>query len=268
MNILKVSGDGSAEFTTISEAISKAQPNSRILVSEGIYNESIVIDKPLEIIADGSRDKVILDSTGKACVLMQTESAAFRGFTVRGHLGTKFATLEQQYEFYGIKITQGQLTVEDCDIWTDFKDSVFVTGENSNPVFRKCKIHSKDNGVLFYNHSQGVIEDCEISETSDTLIGLSHSANPIIKNCLIHDGATGVAAIKDSRGRIENCEIFNLQFAGIYFSGCSTSVSNCTVYQAERGIIFGKNNKIENCKVFRVKKYAPHKDIKPDDFKG
>ena len=44
---------GRADHVTISEAISKANSGDRILVRPGLYQEALVIDKPLEIIGDG-----------------------------------------------------------------------------------------------------------------------------------------------------------------------------------------------------------------------
>jgi F-box protein 11 len=40
-------------FTTVSAAIKAAKPGDRILVRPGRYEESLVVDKPLEITGDG-----------------------------------------------------------------------------------------------------------------------------------------------------------------------------------------------------------------------
>lgn len=101
MNFLKVSGDGAADFTTISEAISKAEPHSRILVSKGVYDESLLIDKPLEIIAD-ERENVVIEGFGKPAVKIISDGVLFRGFSVRGHIGNH---LVMKREFFGISVT-------------------------------------------------------------------------------------------------------------------------------------------------------------------
>ena len=45
---------------TISEAIAKAKPSDRILVRPGLYNERLVIDKPLEILGVGAPGDVVV----------------------------------------------------------------------------------------------------------------------------------------------------------------------------------------------------------------
>ena len=41
------------DFTTIGAAIEAARPGDRILVRPGLYQEGLVVDKPLEILGDG-----------------------------------------------------------------------------------------------------------------------------------------------------------------------------------------------------------------------
>ncbi|HIK29132.1 MAG: pectinesterase family protein [Oscillatoriaceae bacterium SKW80] len=45
---LIVSKLGRGDYTSISEAIQNAEAHTRIFVQPGIYNENLVIDKPLE----------------------------------------------------------------------------------------------------------------------------------------------------------------------------------------------------------------------------
>jgi hypothetical protein len=53
-------------------------------VREGLYNESIVLDKSVEIIGDGAAEKIIVRSTNSSCIAMQTEKALVRGLTLQG----------------------------------------------------------------------------------------------------------------------------------------------------------------------------------------
>ncbi|NET54452.1 MAG: hypothetical protein F6K09_39455 [Merismopedia sp. SIO2A8] len=91
------------DYTTIEEAIKNAQPGTKILVQPGIYRESIVIDKPLEILGDGQVSDIVIESTNSNCILMQAEYSIVRGLTLRG-----CAT--------GVLILKGKSILEDCDI--------------------------------------------------------------------------------------------------------------------------------------------------------
>ena len=42
-------GDGAGAFRTIQEAVTRARPGSRVVVRPGVYRESVVVDKPLQI---------------------------------------------------------------------------------------------------------------------------------------------------------------------------------------------------------------------------
>ena len=52
---LTVAKTGPADFDNLTEAIRKAPSGSRILIRPGRYEESIILDKSLEIAGDGSR---------------------------------------------------------------------------------------------------------------------------------------------------------------------------------------------------------------------
>lgn len=59
------------DYTTITAAIQAANPGDRILVRRGLYEEGIIIDKPLEIIGDASPGEVVIRATGKPVVLFK-----------------------------------------------------------------------------------------------------------------------------------------------------------------------------------------------------
>ena len=56
------------DFTTISQAIKQADPGSRILVHSGIYDEGLILDKPLEIVGDGNLGEVVIRAEGKNAI--------------------------------------------------------------------------------------------------------------------------------------------------------------------------------------------------------
>jgi F-box protein 11 len=268
VNILKVSSDGTSEFSTISEAISKAEPNSRILVSKGIYEESLLIDKPLEIIADDERDKVVIAPLGNAGILINSNSVFFRGFKVRGHIGSINGVHSRQYMFCGVRIMDASPIIEECDIWTNFGFALDVEGESANPIIRHTKIHGESMGVFFGFDCRGILEESEICNLESLLIRITHRADPIIRNCLIHDGL-GIETVVDAKGLIEDCEIFNTRSAAIDFvSKTHTIVRRCKIHDVARGIVNSyKTNRVESCEIFRVKEYVPKMDERPTDFK-
>lgn len=120
---------------------------------------------------------------------------------------------------------------------------------------------------MFTSDCRGILEDSEIYNTEDLLVRITHGADPIIRNCRIHTG-TGIETGVRAKGLIENCEIFNISSAAIDFGESTTTVCKCRIHDAGRGIVdFEKTNTVEDCEIFRIKKYVPGLDIRPLDFK-
>ena len=63
---------GRADHITISEAIREANSGDRILVRPGLYQEGLVIDKPLEIIGDGDLEDIVVQAVGANAILFKT----------------------------------------------------------------------------------------------------------------------------------------------------------------------------------------------------
>ena len=119
-NTVIVSTDGGGQYTTIGAALKAVQPGMRILVRPGVYNEALIIDKQVEIVADahGAGKQVVLQAFNSSNITMRTDRALVRGFVIRhrpGWLGILY------YIFSGkdgsaVDIPQGELALEDCDI--------------------------------------------------------------------------------------------------------------------------------------------------------
>ena len=247
---LIVSPFGQADYPSISEAIKNAQNGTRILVRSGVYNEGIVIDKTLEIIGDGARDRIIIQSSDFDCILMQTDYAVVKNFTLRGRAGRKGKN------FYGVNIPKGNLIVENCDITSDSWACIAIHGSSANPIIENCQIHDgKQNGVWVYDKGEGTIENCEIFANAYPGIAIQQGGNPLVKNCQIHDGKDcGIYVYEKGEGTIENCHIFANAHPGVTIKqGGNPLVKNCKVYDGKQnGVHVFDNGKgtIENCDIF------------------
>ena len=71
------------DHLTITEVIEKANPGDRILVRPGLYQEGLVVDKPLEIIGEGGPGDVVVQATGKNALLFQTTMGRVANLTLR-----------------------------------------------------------------------------------------------------------------------------------------------------------------------------------------
>lgn len=247
---LVVDKQGRGQYTTIGEAIKSARPGAHILVRPGLYNEGLVIDKPLEIIGDGLVEEIIIESTDSGCILMKTEHAAVRGLTLRGRAGLK------GNKYYAVDIPQGRLVLEDCEITSDSLSCVAIHGSTANPVIRRCRIHDgKQNGIFVWGNGQGTIEDCDIFGNAYAGVAIREGGNPIIRRCQIHDGKQGgVFVYEEAQGMVEDCDIFSNAYAGVEIrEGGNPVIRRCQIHDGKSsGISVWENGQgtAEDCNIF------------------
>ncbi|HID98984.1 MAG TPA: hypothetical protein EYP59_01680, partial [Thiotrichaceae bacterium] len=168
---------------SISAAIKKAKAGDRILVKPGVYQEDLVIDKPLEIIGEGDVKEIVVESQNAECISMKTDHALVRGLRLHNRAEKRFT----------VNIPQGQLTLEYCDITSDSLICIGIHGSEAEGIVRHCKIHdSKEGcGVYVYENGTGQIENCDIFGNGVGILILE-GGNPTIQHCQIHDSKEGI----------------------------------------------------------------------------
>lgn len=71
------------DHVTITEAIKAAKPGDRILVRPGLYEEGLVIDKPLEIIGDGELREVTIRVGGQDAISFKAARGRLANLTLQ-----------------------------------------------------------------------------------------------------------------------------------------------------------------------------------------
>ena len=250
--IVIVNRSGTADYSTIGEAIQNAEPETRILVQPGVYRESIVIDRPLEILGDGQASRILIEAADASCIVMQTESSLVRGLTLRN------INREKEHKHFAVKISQGKLVLSDCNITSDSHGGVLITGSTTNPEIRRCRIYDgKTSGIWITESGLGIIEDCDIYDNASSGVYINKSGNLRISRCRIYDGKTsGIYITENGLGIIEGCDIYGNAYSGVYVNNNSNpTVSTCRIYDCKyNGIQIRKNGLgiIEDCDIYRL----------------
>lgn len=209
------------DFTTITEAIKNASPGAKILVRRGVYDEDIIIDKPLDITGDGDLGDVVVRAVENDVILFKT---------IRGKI-SNLMLKQYKTDKFGLNIIQGNLDVEDCDISSDNSSCIAIHG-GAYPKIRNNKVHgSNQNGILIFDKGQGVIESNNIYGNALSGISIEADSNPTIINNAIHDNGSGVS-IDNSKGLINNNEILNNSGMGVKItSGSKPNLINNKIYK-------------------------------------
>jgi parallel beta-helix repeat protein len=250
--IVSLNGDDNSYFS-IQDAIDQSPPGTRILVKPGQYQESVVINKQVEIIGDGERSQIILIGSSAAAIRMATSQAKIQNLSL---------DCLENCKDYTIDIPEGCLIVENCDITSQSLACIGIYNPATQPVIYNCRIHhSQFAGIAVYKNAVGRIEFCDIYANAKPGIAIKEGANPTVINCQIHDGqSAGIYIDKYGTGNIENCAIFRNNLAGIEVKNNSSSiVRNSLIYQGNStGISVYKQGhaQIEFCDIFGNSKHG------------
>jgi len=223
----------SGQYSTITAALKQAKAGDRIVVKTGLYRENVILDKTVELIADGSP---VIESTGR-CIWMQTDYAVVRGFTLRCRARSSasfFSRLIGSYDkVAAVLIPQGKLVLEQCDVTSDSLSCVEIGGRGTQAIVRACQLHdSQDEGGIFiYDQATAQVEDCDIFGNAGVGVAINTGGNPTVRRCKIHDGkASGVFVWENGSGQLEDCDIFGNAYAGVAIkTGGNPTVRRCTI---------------------------------------
>jgi F-box protein 11 len=241
---------GQADFRTIAEAIQRSPEGAQILVKPGLYRESLVLDRPVEIVGDGPLSDIVIETANQGCLIMQTDYAEVRGLTLRKRKGA------QGDDYFAVDIAQGRLVLENCDITSDSLACIAIYGAATDPVIRRCRIHDgKAGGVFLYNNCQATLEDCDIFGNGLSAIEIKDGSTPTIQRCRVHDGKQGGIYFQEGgQGQVIDCDIYANTLAGLEIqTGSNPTVEHCRMYGGKAGGIFVWQNGqgiINDCDVY------------------
>jgi parallel beta-helix repeat protein len=195
------------DYTTITAAIQAANPGDRILVRSGYYQEALVIDKPLEMIGEGELSEVVVHSLGKHALLFQTTMGRVSNMTFRQAGGGNY---------FGVKIAQGRLELEDCDVSSEGSACIAVLNY-ADPRLRRNRIHNgTQSGVFVYQHGRGTFEDNEIFGHAFSGVEIKEGGNPTLRRNQIRNcRGNGVYVNESGLGTVEDNEISGNGKAGV-----------------------------------------------------
>ncbi len=242
---LLVAADRSGHYTSIGDALRRATPGALVRVRPGIYRESLVIDRPVELLADGPAGSVVVESSTGSCLLACSSSTVVSGFTFRCAAGA------MGLECFGVEI-QSRLFLHECDITSNSLACVAVRGPGADPIVRRCRIHhGAQTGILFYQAGRGTTEDCEIVDNARAAVEVQGGSDPTVRRCRI----SGAVSVFDrGRGTFEECDLRDSAGSGLAVeSGGDPLVRHCSIHgHRASGVLvaaYGRGT-FEECNIF------------------
>jgi parallel beta-helix repeat protein len=223
------------DFTTISEAIEKSDPGTKIIVQPGFYQEGLVIDKPLEIIGEGAPGEVVVQASDKNVLKFQTTMGRVTNLTLRQVAGGSW---------YAVDISQGRLELEDCDI-TSQSSACVAIHNGADPRLRRNRIHDgKQGGVYISKNGLGTLEDNDIFGNAYSGVEIALGSNPTLRRNRIHDGKqVGIFVNDKGLGTLEDNDIFGNTLSGVQIGlGGNPTLRRNRIHDSKQAGIFVYEN--------------------------
>ncbi|MEA1994275.1 MAG: right-handed parallel beta-helix repeat-containing protein, partial [Euryarchaeota archaeon] len=156
------------DYSTISDAITNANPNDTIYVHAGTYNENLTIGKNLSLIGDGAAVTTI-DGGGSYVITVNGAVVNISGFTITN--GGE-----------GIYYNGASGTIENNTV-TENDDIGIECSYNSNPTITNNAITRNETyGIECYTNSSPTITNNTITQNEGSGIYNSNLSNPTITN--------------------------------------------------------------------------------------
>ena len=235
MPTIVVDGLYRGDYSNLTEALSAAKPGTRILIRPGYYKESILINKPVEIVGDGEKYEVIIESGDGHTLVFQSSMGRIANLTLRQTDETNQSCVD---------IRQGKLDLEGCDI-TSQGDACVAIHDGADPRLRNNRIHhGKEVGILIYNNGKGTLEDNDIFANEKSAVHIASGSNPTLRRNLIHHGKYGGVSVYDNgKGTLEDNNIFSNTHAGVFiFDGADPTLRRNRIYDGKESGIFVYDN--------------------------
>jgi parallel beta-helix repeat protein len=223
---------GQGDFRSIGEAMRAARPGDLIRVRPGLYQESLLIDKPLEILGDGSREDVTVQAFGRDVLVFAADVGRVTNLTLRQIGGGA--------RWNGVFIQRGRLELEECDITCDSLSGIGVV-KGADPLITGNAIHDcRQAGILIYDSGRGTLRDNDIFRNAFAGVEIKTGGNPTLTRNKIHEcGHAGIFVHDSGLGLVEDNEIYAMPSYAVTIKtrGNPTLVRN-TIHDCARAGVF------------------------------
>jgi hypothetical protein len=228
--------EGEGDYTRIQDAIDDAPEGSRIVIKPGVYNESLRLSKQLELIGDGPADQIVITTRESDVLYCTAPTARIRGLTFQGEVEGDEAL------HFGVWVTVGAAEFEDCIITSLAGPSVAISGKDTRPTFRRCKLNDCGaTGALISNGAKSTMEDCEVVNSAGPgfLITGAKTA-PVLRRCVVRDGSDdGYRFADQASGLLVGCLATGNEHAGIVvMDGAALIVKDCVISKNGRAAVW------------------------------
>ncbi|MBI4748551.1 MAG: SUMF1/EgtB/PvdO family nonheme iron enzyme [Acidobacteria bacterium] len=244
-----VSKTGIGHYTTIGEAVAQAFPEAVIRIFPGVYEETVMINKPLKLVGEGEVHSIIIQGHNNPGLVVQSARVHIRGLTLRT-TNTEGSSRE------AILITDCDVRFVNCVISSEGGTGCLVYGEKTMVSLKYCSIvKTGKEGILIYEGAQGLLKGCEIWQIGGSgMIATQRSQLRLWRCSITQAQHSGILVSLQANIEIKESKIFNNQHAGIAVTAEGTvTTEKSTIYNNNReGVYLSEKSsaKLTHCDVY------------------
>lgn len=236
-----VDDDGTADYTSIQDAVDVAFDGDTIFVYSGMYYENLQIDKSLTLTGEDKQNTIIDGNSIGNVVTVTADSVTIEGFTVKN--GELWSAGIHVYDTHDTSISNCIVTSNNgIGIELDITRSALVSN---------CIISSNTQfGIVIYpsnghrpNSNHNIVSSCVISDNDEGVFLDDTTGNSIIENQITDNHVYGINLVFTEGNVVERNNLIdnnkNAYFQGIYGNSWSNNYWSDYINIGVK-IIFGK----------------------------
>ena len=258
-NNLFVGGTGEKNYSKIQDAIDNSKENDTIFVFEGIYNESIVVNKSINLIGINKNDVFINGTDNLYVFLIKSSYVNISGFTIQGG---KVGIFVSGQEFLYNNVSGNNIS--------NNTEGIRFVNTSKNLIFDNI-IQSHNNfGIVFYESCYNTISDNFFVNNGKAISLNKWSDNNIIQKNSFTENDVGISLDFSFNNFVYENYVGNNSY-GIYLTNSEINniTNNNIEFNDECGIYISnsENNEISS-NIFLKNNQDIKLDTNPPEIKA
>jgi nitrous oxidase accessory protein len=256
---LFVGGFGDKNYTKIHDAIDDSKENDTIIVYSGTYNESIVVNKSINLIGLNVDNVIINGNDSLYVILIKSSYVNISGFTIKGgKIGIFISEPEFKFNnFSGNNITNNT-------------EGIRFVNTSNNKIFNNIIQFQDSLGIVLYESFNNVISENFLINNGEAICINKWSENNIIQKNNLTENDVGISLDFSFNNLVNENYIGNNNY-GIYLTNSKTNniTNNNIEFNKECGIFISNSDDNEiSPNVFLKNNQDIKLDAKPPEIKA
>jgi len=201
------------DYEKIQWAVDNASADDTIIVRDGTYYESIIVNEKLTIKSENGPENCIVNGTGSDVFTLEADGIRIEGFTITGG-------------GYGIYIRSNNNTIINNIIITNRYQGIYLNCSNNNTIINNNISSNDHDGIdLYWDSSNNYISNNNISSNDYGIHLYKSNNNSISYNNISSNDHDGIWLLDSNNNSISNNNISSNDYGIVLYYSNNNSIS-------------------------------------------